>query len=141
MPLNILFICVANAARSQMAEGMARKILGPAANVMSAGSMPAGFVSRHALAVLSETGVDTAGLHSKGIGGLPPDFLENLDYVITLCAEEQCPVFTTKAKRLDWGMPDPSFMGNSEEDALSAFRLARGAIAAKLERFRDGHAL
>lgn len=141
MALNILFICVANAARSQMAEGLARKILGPAANVMSAGSMPAGFVSRHALTVLREAGVDTAGHYSKGIADLPPEFLENLDYVMTLCAEEQCPVFVTKAKRLNWGMPDPSSGGNTEEEVMAAYRIARGAIAEKLERFKAGRGL
>lgn len=141
MPLNILFICVANAARSQMAEGMARKIFGHAANIMSAGSVPAGFVSGHALAVLREAGVDTAGQYSKGIAGLPPEFLEELDYVITLCAEEQCPVFITKAKRLNWGMPDPSFRGGAEEEVLAAYRTTRDAIAAKLARFKTEHGL
>lgn len=138
MALNILFLCVANAARSQMAEGLARKILGPNANVMSAGSIPAGFVSRHAVAVLHEAGVDTAGHYSKGIDGLPPEFLENLDYVMTLCAEEQCPIFITKAKRLDWGMPDPSFMEGSEEEVMAAYRAARDVIAENLERFKNG---
>lgn len=139
--MNILFICVANAARSQMAEGMARKLLGSAANVMSAGSIPAGFVSGHALAVLREAEVDTAGHSSKGIADLPPRFLEDLDYLITLCAEEQCPIISTKAKRLDWGMPDPSFAGGNEKEVMAAYRAARDAITARLERFKADHGL
>ncbi len=136
MPLNILFICVGNAARSQIAEGLARKILGPAVNVMSAGSMPAGFVSRHALAVLREAGVDTAGHYSKGITDLPHEFLKNLDYVMTLCAEEQCPVFATRAKRLNWGLPDPVSAAGTENEIMDTFRATRDAIAAKLEEFK-----
>ena len=86
-PSGVLFLCVANSARSQMAEGIARS-LGPArVRVWSAGSRPTA-VRPEAIAVLREIGIDISGHRSKAVADIPAD---EVDTVITLCAEEECP--------------------------------------------------
>ena len=100
--MNILFLCVANSARSQLAEGIAKKLFGTKANIESAGSVPSGKVQPWAVKVLSESGIDISQNWSKSIDQLSHEFVEQLDFVITLCAEEVCPVLPSKAKRLHW---------------------------------------
>ena len=100
---SILFLCVANSARSQMAEGLARKRFGDTVRVQSAGSAPGG-VNPIALSALAELGIDGSGQRSKHVDSIDPD---SVDLVITLCAEESCPVFLGQARRMSWAMPDP----------------------------------
>lgn len=128
--INILFLCVANSARSQLAEGLAKSIFLNNVHIESAGSEPSGKVQPWAIAVLKESGIDASKNWSKSITDLSPDFLDNLDYVITLCAEEVCPVFLSKAKRLHWPIPDPAKA--SEETKEQAFREARDEIKNRL---------
>ena len=99
----ILFLCVANSVRSQMAEGLARAFHSDKVQAQSAGSFPSGV---HPLAVeaLDELGIDISNAESKSVGSIDPD---TVDTVITLCAEEVCPVFLGDAERLDWVLPDP----------------------------------
>jgi protein-tyrosine-phosphatase len=117
----ILFLCVANSARSQMAEGIARSLAPPGINIWSAGSHPTS-VRPEAKAVLQEIGIDISDYRSKSVSEIPP---AEIDTVITLCGEEECPVFLGKAERLHWGMPDPAAIGRSEAERLSAFRATR----------------
>ena len=132
--MKILFLCVANSARSQLAEGLAKSILGPSAHVESAGSQPSGKVQPWAIEVLKEVGIDISKNSSKSIEQLPQDFLEGLNYVITLCAEEVCPVLPTTAKRLHWPIPDPA---NAHESIKAeAFRNTREIIKNRLEKFK-----
>lgn len=105
---HILFLCVANSARSQIAEALARKILGSTVVVASAGSRPSGKIHTGAIQVLAENNISILDQYSKSIEELPTDFLNKLDFVITLCAEEICPYLPTQAKRLHWPMPDPA---------------------------------
>ena len=84
----ILFLCVANSARSQMAEGLARQILGERVEVVSAGSQPAP-VNPHAVEVMAEIGVDITDQYSKSVDTID---LPGLDLAVTLCAEEVCPI-------------------------------------------------
>lgn len=104
--MNILFMCVANSARSQLAEGLARQIF-PDAQVQSAGSHP-GKLNSFAVLVMKEIGLDISAQYSKSVDALSDKFLTELDYVITLCAEEVCPVIISKAKKLHWPLPDPA---------------------------------
>lgn len=104
--MNILFMCVANAARSQIAEGLARQIFEGRAQIQCAGSKPK---EVHPLAkkVLQEINIDIASHFSKSCDHLPQDFTQKLDYLITLCADEVCPVTAfTIAKRLHWPLSD-----------------------------------
>ncbi len=94
-------MCVANSARSQLAEGWARHLFGDFAEIGSAGSHP-GKLSQFAAQVMKESGVDISKQYSKSTDDLSPEFLVDLDYVITLCAEEVCPVLTSKAQKLHW---------------------------------------
>lgn len=134
-PLNILFLCVANSARSQLAEGLAKSIFSKDSHIESAGSVPSGKVQTWAVTVLQDSGIDISKNWSKSITDLPKDYLDNLDYVITLCAEEVCPVFLSKAKRLHWPIPDPA--SAPEELKEQAFQKARDEIKNRLIQFKN----
>jgi len=129
----ILFLCVANSARSQMAEGLARNLLGQRADVFSAGSAPTK-LNPFAVQAMADINIDIAGQSSKSVD----DFTAiNIDYVITLCAEEVCPVLPRKTKRLHWPLPDPDSKDPalSNQDMLTRFCRARDDIHARLENF------
>ena len=135
--MKILFMCVANSARSQLAEGLAKNVFGLSAEIQSAGSMPTK-VNPLAIEALKEIHIDISGNHSKIVDELPADFLNSLDYVITLCAEEVCPILVSDAKKLHWPLPDPA--GHSElshEEKLNLFRKTRDAIKIKLIAFKE----
>lgn len=127
----ILFLCVANSARSQMAEGLARKLFGARLPVQSAGSEPSR-VNPYAIEVMREVGVDLTTHQSKSVQAIDPATVAT---VITLCAEEVCPVFLGKVRRLRWPIPDPASKDPSipREEMLKRFRTARDEIQAKLE--------
>lgn len=130
----ILFLCVANSARSQMAEGLARHMLGQQADVMSAGSEPRQ-VNAHAIKALSEIGIDISGHESKSVDTIDP---VTIDMVVTLCAEEVCPVLPGKVKRLHWPLADPATtVGDQRAEAIQArFDATRDQIQARLEVLR-----
>lgn len=134
-PVHILFLCVANSARSQLAEGLAKTLFGSKAVVESAGSEPSGKVQPWAIEILKEDGIDISKNWSKSIDQLSPEFLANLDYVITLCAEEVCPTLPSQAKRLHWPVKDPA--SAPEEQKSEAFRNAKSEISAKLQTFKS----
>lgn len=131
--MKILFLCVANSARSQLAEGLAKSLFGKKAEIESAGSEPSGKVQPWAIESLKEIGIDISQNWSKSFDQLSPKFLVDLDFVITLCAEEVCPVMISKAKRLHWPVKDPAKV--SEDEKAGAFRVARDEIKGKLEAF------
>lgn len=128
----ILFLCVANSARSQMAEGLGRMIFG-SIPVMSAGSEPSK-VNPYAIEVMREVGVDLGTHHSKSVQTIDAS---TVGTVITLCAEEVCPVFLGKARRLHWPIPDPASKDPSvpRDEMLTRFRTARDTIRGMLEKF------
>lgn len=128
-PWHVLFLCVANSARSQMAEGIARSLAPKGVRVSSAGSVPS-FVRPHALQVLKEIGIDISGHKSKGLDAVDAS---SVDAVITLCAEELCPVFLGKAMRLHWGLPDPARETGGEDQKLAAFREVRDELHRRLK--------
>jgi len=128
--IHILFLCVANSARSQIAEGLAKKILGDQFWIESAGSRPSGIVHPLAIAVLNERELDIARHHSKSITELSPNFMAKLQYVITLCNEESCPIISSNAKYLSWPFPDPATSNDIED-----FRIVSDSIATKLKCF------
>jgi arsenate reductase len=116
-----------------MAEGLGRMIFGDRMSVMSAGSEPSK-VNAYAIEVMREVGVDLTAHHSKSVQTIDPAGVET---VITLCAEEVCPVFLGKARRLHWPIPDPASKDPSvpREEMLARFRTARDTIRDMLEKF------
>ncbi len=127
-PRHVLFLCVANSARSQMAEGIARSLAPPGVKVSSAGSAPSR-LNPLAVRALAEIGVDISGQRSKSVDEIPPG---DVDAVVTLCAEEICPVFLGKALRAHWGLPDPAAATGSDDQKLQAFRNVRDELRRRL---------
>jgi arsenate reductase len=125
-PRHILFLCVQNSARSQMAEGIARYLAPPGITISSAGSSPA-FVRPQAIEVLRELGMDITGQTSKAVADLD---MSTIDAVITLCAEEVCPMFPRPVAKFHWGLPDPA---RAEGDKLAAFREVRDELVARIK--------
>ena len=130
---SVLFLCVANSARSQLAEGLGRMIFGDRATVQSAGSQPSR-VNPSAIEVMNEIGADLTSHTSKSVDSVDP---ATIDTVITLCAEEVCPVFLGKVRRLHWPIPDPASPDPTipRDEMLRRFRTARDTIRGKLEAF------
>lgn len=129
--IRVLFVCVHNAARSQMAEGLANSVFKERINAWSAGSTP---TQVHPLAIkaMAEIGVDISGQASKSfsdVAALP------FDYVIILCDEGAltCPVFPGRAEQLHWPLPDPVAAKGSEEERLTAFREIRDTLQIKIQ--------
>ena len=127
-PRGVLFLCVANSARSQMAEGVARFLAPPGVIVWSAGSKPT-HVRPEAITALAEIGIDIARHRSKVVSEIPA---AEVDTVITLCGEEECPVFLGRARRLHWGLPDPAGVEGSEAGRADAFRRTRDELRRRL---------
>ena len=133
-PRSLLLLCVANSARSQMGEGWARHLLGDVMQVRSAGSRPS-VVNPYAIEVMREVGIDLTKQHSKSVDGIDA---ASVDTVITLCAEEVCPVFLGKARRLHWPIADPaSELPLPGEELLQRFRTARDELRQRLLDWRQ----
>ncbi len=125
---SILFLCVANSARSQMAEGLARQLLAPGVRIQSAGSQPA-TLNPLAIEAMGEIGIDITDHYAKSVDTIDPD---SVDTVVTLCAEEVCPAFPSKVHRLHWPIPDPA-AAPADEDHLARFREARDHISERIK--------
>lgn len=139
--MNILFLCVANSARSQIAEGLARHNFSHDAQIFSAGSQPSK-INPYAVEVLSEKNIDATRQFSKSIEQVPVAFLNNLDFIITLCADEICPVLPSKhATKLHWAIPDPAGIDASEEELLRIFRSTRDEIEKRILKFGRANGL
>jgi arsenate reductase len=135
----LLFLCVANSSRSQMAEGLARHMarhMGlPELEIFSAGSAPTQ-VNPFAIQAMKEIGLDISGHRSTSVDDIDKD---RIGTVITLCAEEVCPVFHGQVERHHWPFEDPAAATGSDEDKLAAFRRVRDQIQTRLtEYLRDG---
>jgi arsenate reductase len=112
-----------------MAEGLARHLFGPRVVVQSAGSAP---TTVHPLAVeaMAEIGVDISGQRSKHVDTIDP---ATVDLVITLCAEEVCPVFLGGVAHLHWPIPDPVRPELPFEEQRAAFRAVRDELLRRLQ--------
>ena len=127
----VLFLCVHNSSRSQMAEGFARRLLGGREDIQiwSAGTEPLG-VNPYAVRAMAERGIDLSSHTSKHVDDVPAPTL-----VITLCgeSEEACPVFPAQVKIEHWGLPDPARAAGAQEDKLRVFRSVRDEIERRIE--------
>lgn len=137
MSTSLLFLCVANSARSQMAEGLARTLFGGLVRVQSAGSQPTR-VNPNAIAAMREVGIDITGQHSKSVDAIDP---ASVDAAITLCAEEVCPVWPGKLARMHWPLPDPasSDPGLAADAMLARFRAVRDELRFRLWAFASAN--
>ena len=133
--MNILFLCVANSARSQMAEGLAKSMLGKNHNIQSAGSTPSGEVHINAVIAMDDIGIDIRDQHSKSTEDLDKEFLDNLDYAITLCAEEVCPILPSNAESLHWMNEDPANDSYSEKQLKASFSNTRENLFKLIKKF------
>jgi len=125
MPKTVLFVCVENSCRSQMAEGFARQFGAGIVKPFSAGSRPSGVVHPGAVYVMQEKGIDISAQVSKGFDALPPG---KFDYVITMGCGDACPAVASR-KRIDWKIPDP------KGKILASFRETRDLIKGKVQEF------
>lgn len=137
--LKALFLCTGNSCRSQMAEGWARELKSDVLQAWSAGVAPHGIDPR-AVRVMEEVGVDISAQRSKDVEELMDI---PFDYVVTLCggANETCPVFVGKTRRLHVGFDDPPALAKeagSEEEALKIYRRVRDEIRAFVKTLPDG---
>ena len=129
-PKSILFLCVANSARSQMAEALARHRFGDRVRVQSAGSQPTR-VNPFAIAAMQERGITMEGHESTLADDIDP---RSVDTVITLCAEEVCPAFLGDHQRIHWPIPDPDPKAEiPREEVLERFRTAATRIEGRLD--------
>lgn len=119
----VLFVCVENSCRSQMAEGFARAHGAGKVEAYSAGSKPSGKVNATAIQVMREKGVDLMEQHSKGLADLPAG---QWAAVITMGCGDACPAIPAE-RRLDWALPDPKRM------PLEDFRKVRDEIEARVK--------
>jgi arsenate reductase len=133
--MNILFMCVGNSARSQIAEGLAKAMLGKEHQIESAGSIPSGKVYLGAISCMQSIGIDISNHYSKSIDELESDFMDNLDYVITLCAEEVCPALPASVAALHWMHPDPVNVNFDKAQEAEAFEHTRESIFKLLKKF------
>ena len=133
--MNILFLCVGNSARSQIGEGLAKDMLPKHFDIRSAGSDPANQVHEDAIYVMNEIGIDISSNKPKSINSIDKDFMDKLDYVITLCAEEMCPVVPESTNVLHWPNVDPENNNYSKVQSITAFTKTRDDIFNLLKKF------
>jgi len=127
--MRVLFICVHNSARSQMAEAYLKRFCGEAATVESAGLEPTR-INPLVVAVMAEEGIDLSGKATRKVFDL---FKEGrlYDYVVTVCEEsleEHCPVFPGVTHRLHLPFPDPAGVAGTPQEQLAAVRAIRDRI-------------
>lgn len=134
MKKRVLFLCTHNSARSQMAEGLLRKMAGDQFEVSSAGTEKTR-VQPLAIEAMREIGIDLGGHTSKTLDAFDG---EHFDYVITVCdrANESCPLFPGDTERIHWSFEDPTAVTGTEEERLRAFRTVRNAIQQRLRIFQ-----
>ena len=132
----VLFVCIHNSARSQMAEAFLKQSCGNEFEVHSAGLEP-GKLNPIVVEAMQEVGIDISGNKTKAVF----DYIKSgkmFAYVITVCDEasaERCPIFPGVTTRLHWGFPDPSSFSGSHEEKLKKIREVRDAIKQQIENW------
>ncbi|MBJ6724295.1 arsenate reductase ArsC [Geomesophilobacter sediminis] len=134
----VLFICMHNSARSQMAEAFLNAIAGDRFESHSAGLL-AGELNPFAVRVMAEVGIDISHHKSKDVQHYLNTEKKSFDYCITVCDHAsfsaRCPVYPGRNIRIHWGIPDPSALVGSEEEKLAGTRAIRDEIKAKMEEW------
>lgn len=130
----VLFICVHNSARSQMAEAWANLLCGDLMEAESAGLEP-GTIHPLTIKVMKEVGIDLSNKKTQSVFDLVKKG-KIFSFVITVCDEsnaERCPVFPGITKRIHWSIPDPAAANGSEDEKIETFRKIRDSIRDKVE--------
>jgi arsenate reductase len=134
--IKVLFVCVHNSARSQMAEAFMNKFAGDRFHAESAGLEP-GILNPLVVKVMQEIGIDISRNETNDVF----DFYKQgrmYSYVITVCDEsngERCPLFPGITQKIAWSFDDPSALTGSEEEKLNAIRTIRDKIKIKIQEF------
>ncbi|MBP2656930.1 MAG: arsC2 [Firmicutes bacterium] len=126
MQKNILFLCTHNSARSQMAEGLLRSLMGDEYEAFSAGTKP-GQVNSFVVRAMAEIGIDLSSHRSKHLN----EFIsQDFDYIVTVCdnAKEECPYFAGGKKVIHHSFPDPSAFQGTDDEIMSGVRSVRDEI-------------
>lgn len=126
-PINVLFVCVENSCRSQMAEGFARSLGKGKVAAYSAGSSPSATVDPTAIAVMKEKGIDLSNHTSKSVADLP---VQSFDIIVTMGCGDACPAMSA-SKRIEWNIPDP------QSHPIGTFRAVRDKIEAHVKHLLD----
>ncbi len=136
---NVLFLCVGNSARSQMAEAFLRKYAGDRFTVYSAGLAPKEQIHPMTIKVMDEIGIDIRDQYPKPV----KDFMGRMHYryIIVVCqySDDSCPraLWQTSGERLDWGFDDPASVEGSSEEQLTAFRTIRDQIDQRIQTWQQ----
>jgi arsenate reductase (thioredoxin) len=137
-PLNVLFLCTGNSARSILAEGILNKMGADKFRAYSAGSRPKGQVHTEALQLLRSLGFDTSGFRSKSWGEFAKPGAPALDFIFTVCdnaAGEACPVWPGQPMTAHWGIPDPAAVTGSPAEVALAFKEAYRMLDRRIAAF------
>lgn len=132
----VLFVCIHNSARSQMAEAWLNHLYGDRFEAASAGLEP-GALNPYVVRVMAEAGIDIAGAPTKSVFDLYVSG-KTFHYVVTVCdteAAERCPIFPGVTERLHWSFPDPSQAAGTDEQKVAQVREVRDAIRSQLEEW------
>jgi len=137
-PINVLFLCTHNSARSVIAEAILNKLGGGRFRAYSAGSQPSGRINPHALTMLRTLGYDVAGFRSKSWGEFAKPGAPVFDFVFTVCddaAGETCPVWPGQPMTAHWGIPDPSKATGTEPEIAAVFNDTHRMLAMRIGVF------
>lgn len=130
----VLFVCIHNSARSQMAEAFVNERYGDRLRAYSAG-LEAGKLNPTVVEAMGELGIDISRNHTKSVND-PEIRARGYDYVVTVCDEssaEACPIVPALGDRLHWSFPDPSAFGGTPNERLARTREVRDAIAERID--------
>ena len=129
----VLILCSGNSARSQMAEGLLRRLGGMRYEVFSAGTKPVG-LNPLAIEAMREVGIDISAQRSKSVAEFSG---QEFATVITVCdnAAEECPVFPGAPQRVHWSVTDPAAVSGTKEEKLGAFRKVRDELERRIQSF------
>jgi arsenate reductase len=137
-PLNVLFLCTHNSARSVIAEAILNKLGRGKFHAYSAGSQPSGNINPHALQMLTRLGYDVSGFRSKSWNEFTKPDAPVFDFVFTVCdnaAGEACPVWPGQPMTAHWGLPDPSLATGTDAEIAHAFNETHRMLAMRIGIF------
>ena len=142
MPINLLFLCTGNSARSLIAEGVLRQLGGKSFNAFSAGSHPTGKPNPHAIEVLRQHDIDTGFARSKSWHEFAGAGAPHLDLIITVCdnaAGETCPIWPGRPAIAHWGLPDPASVDGPRQAITAAFSATYDELVRRITLLLDHH--